>query len=229
MNEEERRLEVLKAEAAICELAKRMAEASACTKQADNAGRVLETEAACLKELNCEFKALIENQKREIDEEHKSLDQARESLSIGAKDLQDSKERLEKMAENFRTHLEDRNQEFQGLLDTKLNNLPQDIKTIHNELLFLIDQNEAFAQKILDLQQSVEEILRELQRFEKDAAFNSDEIHALRSQFNDSNERLSSLEHAFEAKTCGLSNRLRSALIGGGLGLILVLMVMKLG
>ena len=58
-------------------------------------------------------------------------------------------------------------------------------------------------------------------------ASNSEDVQELRTKVIDSNERLSSLEQTLEAKTSRLSYRLRSALIGGGLGMVTILMVIK--
>ena len=167
MNDEERRSEVLKAEAAIRELAGRMVQASESTKQADNARGTLESAIRSMDELKSEFQ-----------EEIKSLNQARESLDIAAKDIQ------------------------------KLRNLQQDITTISDKLLFLIDQNEASNERILALQRTIEE------------------VQGSRDQVIDSNKSLS-LKKSLEAKKSGISYRLRSAIIGG-MGVGMVLMIIKL-
>jgi archaellum component FlaC len=205
MNEEERKLEILKAEAAIRELAGRMAEASASTKQADRAAEILEDAASSLKELNGQFCALMEAEKRAMDEERESLD------------------RLMRKAESFETTWEERMQE---LLDARFKDLPQDVLIITNKLSFLIDQNEASVKRIRALQLSVEELSHEFQGFRNETADCSLELQELRSHVIDSQERLSSLE---QARATGLSHRLRSALIGGGLGVIFVFMIVRLG
>ena len=223
MNEEERKLEILKAEAAIRELAGRMAEASASTKQADRAAEMMEAAASSLKELNGQFRALIEDEKRAVDEERKSLDRVHESLDICAKDLRESLGSLERKAEHFETYWEERMNE---LLDARFKDLPQDVKTISNKLSFLIDQNEASGKRIQALHLSIEELSHEFQRSRNDMAESSLEIQELSSQVIDSQERLSSLE---QARAAGLSHRLRSALIGGGLGMIFIFMAIRLG
>jgi archaellum component FlaC len=223
MNEEERRLEILKAEAAIRELAGRMAEASASTKQADRAAEMLAAAASFLQELNGQFRALIEDEKRAVDEERKSLDRVHESLDICAKDLLESLGSLERKAEHFETYWEERMNE---LLDARFKDLPQDVKTVSNKLSFLIDQNEASGKRIQALQLSVEELFHEFQRSRNDMAERSLEVQELSSQVIDSQERLSSLE---QARAAGLSHRLRSALIGGGLGMIFIFMAIRLG
>jgi len=223
MNEEERKHEILKAEAAICELAGRMAEASASTKQADKAAEMLDAAALSMKELNGQFKALMEEEKRAVDEERKSLDRAHESLDICIKDLQDSLESLERKAESFETTWE---KKIHELLDARFKDLPQDIKTISNKLSFLIDQNEASNKRILALQLIVEELSHECRGSRSDIVESSLEIQELKSQVIDSQERLSSLE---QARVTGLSYRLRSAIIGGGLGIIFVFIAIRLG
>ncbi len=202
MNEEDRKHEILKAEAAIRELAGRMAEACASTKQADKAAKMLDAAASSFMELNGQFRALIEDKKRDVDEERRSLDRAHESLDTCARDLKESLVTLERKAEYFETHWEDRINE---IFDTRFKDLPQDAKTISNKLSFLIDQNEASCKRIQSLHLSVEELSHEL---------------------IDSQERLSSLE---QVQAAGLSHRLRSAIIGGGLGMILVFMAIRLG
>jgi archaellum component FlaC len=205
MNEEERKLEILKAEAAIRELAGRMAEASASTKQADRAAEMLDAAASSLKELNGKFCALMEDEKRAMDEGRESLD------------------RLKRKAESFETTWEESMQE---LLDARFKDLPQDISIITNKLSFLIDQNEASVKRIRALQVSVEELSHEFQGFRNDTADHSLELQELRTHVIDSQERISSLE---QAQATGLSHRLRSAIIGGGLGVIFVFMVIRLG
>ena len=73
MNEGERKIEILKAEAAIRDLAGRMAEASESTRQTDMARSSLEEAIKSIKELNFQFQSAIESQKREFGEERKSL------------------------------------------------------------------------------------------------------------------------------------------------------------
>ncbi len=216
MNEEDRKLQILNAEAAIRELAGRMAEASASTKQADKAAEMLDAAASSLKELNGQFIALIEDKKRAVDEERKSLDRAHESLEICARDLKESLGGLE-------THLTDRINE---LLDARFKDLPQDVKTISNNLSFLIDQNEALGKRIQALHLSVEELSHEFQRSRNNMAESSLEIEELRSQVIYYQERLSSLE---QVRATGLSHRLRTAIIGGGLGMIFIFVAIRLG
>lgn len=212
MNEEERRLEILKAEAAIRELARRMAEAVEYTRQADMARSALEAADRSIDELNIEFHALIESHRGALEEESKSMNQARESLVICAKDLQEAQERLEKKAENLETSLGKKNQETQELLDARLINLSQDINTISNKLLFVMDQNEVLNKRMLALQRIIEELSSKFQEFGNAADCTSEEIQELRAQVFDSNEKLSSLEYDLDAKTSGLVHRLRSAI-----------------
>jgi chromosome segregation ATPase len=215
MNEEERRLEILKAEAAIRELAGRMAKAGECTRHADMARSALEAAARSIDELSIEFHSSIESSKGALEEESKSMNQARESLDICAKDLQKSQEMLGTKAANLEKSLEKKNQEFYErieLLDAKLGNLSQDINTISNRLLFVMDQNEALNKRILALQQIIEELSCKFHGFGNAIACNSEEIQELRTQIIDSNEKLSSLKYGLEAKTSGLGHRLRSAI-----------------
>jgi predicted nucleic acid-binding Zn-ribbon protein len=227
MSEEERRLEILKAEAAIRELASRMAQASESTRQADNTRCVLETAVRSIDEFNTEFQALTESWNKSFEEKSKSMDQAKESLDMGAKDLQQAHERLDKMAENLETSMEEKNKKFYELIDFKLGSLSQDINTFSTKLLFIMDQNEALDKRIQALQGTIDELSWKFQEFGNDMASNSEEVQELRTKVVDSNERLASLEEALEAKTSGLSYRLRSALIGGGLGMVTILMVIK--
>jgi chromosome segregation ATPase len=227
MEEEDRRLEVLKAEAAIRELAGRMAQASESARQADNTRRVLETAVRSMDEFNTRFQELTESWKNSFEEKNKSINQAKESLDTGAKDLQQAHERLEKMAENLETSMEEKNKKFYELIDFKLGSLSQDINTFSTKLLFIMDQNEALDKRIQALQGTIDELSWKFQDFGNDMASNSEDVQELRTKVVDSNERLSSLEQTLEAKTSGLSHRLRSALIGGGLGMVMILMVIK--
>jgi predicted nucleic acid-binding Zn-ribbon protein len=201
MNEEERRLEILKAEVAIRELAGRMAEANECARQADMARNTLKAAVRSIDELNIEFHASIESQRR-----------LRESLDICEKDLQKAQERLEKKTEDFQTAMGEKNQKFYESVDAKLGNLSRDINTISNKLLFLMDQNEASGKKNLALQRIIEELSSKFERFGNDIACNSEEIQELRTQVIDHNEKLSSLKHGLDAKTSGLAQRLQSVI-----------------
>ena len=227
MNEEDRRLEILKAEEAIRELAKKMAQASESTRQADNTRTVLETAVRSIDEFNTRFQELTESWKESFEEKSRSMDQAKESLDTGAKDLQQAHDRLEKMAENLETSMEEKNKKFYELIDFKLGSLSQDINTFSTKLLFIMDQNEALDKRIQALQGTIDELSWKFQDFGNDMASNSEDVHELRTKVIDSNERISSLEETLEAKTSGLSHRLRSALIGGGLGMVTILMVIK--
>lgn len=228
MNEGARRIEILKAEAAIRDLASRMAEAIECTRQTDMTRSTLETAIKSIDELNIEFQEEIKSQKRAFQEERESLNQARESLEIGVRAIQKAQERLEKKADHLENSMLERSQGLHELLDARLGNLSQDINTISNKLLFVMDQNETSGKKILALQQIIEELSWNFQEFGNDTANKSEEIQELRTQVIDSNERLSSFEQALEAKTSSLSHRLRSAIIGGGLGVVMVVMIIKL-
>ena len=308
MNEGERRIEILKAEAAIRDLAGRMAEASESTRQADMARSSLEAAIKSINELNIQFQSVIESQKREFEEERKSLNQASESLDIGVRDLQKAQEKLEKKADHLENSMVERSQELHESIDDKLVNLSQEVNrsldqlsektdhwensmveqsqelhesiearlvnlaqevnksqdqlsekadhlensmveqsqelhesiearlvnlsrevnTISNKLLFVMDQNEASGKRILALQQIIEGLSWNFRKLVDDTANKSEEIQELKTQVIDSNERLSSIEQVFEAKTSGLSHRLRSAIIGGGLGVVMVVMILKL-
>jgi chromosome segregation ATPase len=227
MNEEERRIETLKAEAAIRDLAERMAQACEITMQAENAKNALLAAVRSIEELNIEFQGSFESGKRTFDEESKSLIQAQKSLDLGAKDFQKARERLEKKTDIFENRMEERSREFNELLDAKMGILSQEINTISNKILFIIDQNEASSNRILALQQIIEELSWKFQDFGNDTTYHLDEVQELRNQVIDSNKRLSSLELALEVKSSGLSHRLRSAIIGGGLGMVMVLMIIK--
>jgi chromosome segregation ATPase len=212
MNEEERRLEILKAEAAIRELAQRMTEAVVYTRQADMARSALEAADRSIDELNIEFHALIESHRGALEEESKSMKQARESLEICARDLQNAQERLERKAENLDISIQRQNQETHESLDAKLRNLSQDINTISNKLLFVMDQNEVSNKRILALQRIIEELSSKFQEFGNAADCTSEEIQELRALVFNSNEKLSSLEYDLDAKTSGIVHRLRSAI-----------------
>jgi predicted nucleic acid-binding Zn-ribbon protein len=219
MNEEERRLEILKAEAAIRELARRMAEAGEYTRQADMARSALEAADRSIDELNIEFHALIESHRGALEEESKTMNQALESLDICAKDLQKAQERFEKKAENLETSIEKKHQEFYEMMDAKLDNLSQDINEtkdqfiiVANKLLFVMDQNEALNKRMLALQRIIDELSCKFQGFGNVVDCNSEKIQELRVQVIDSNEKLSSLKYDLEAKTSGLVHRLRSAI-----------------
>ena len=101
MNEEERRLEILKAEEAIRELARKMAQASESTRQADNTRGVMEAAVRSMDEFNTRFQELTESWNKSFEEKSKSMDQAKKSLDMGAKDLQQAHERLAKTAGNL--------------------------------------------------------------------------------------------------------------------------------
>ncbi len=227
MNEEERRMEILKAEAAISELAERMARACIVTTQAENAKNVLLDAVRSIDELSFKFQESFESGKRTFDEESKSLIQAQKSLDLGAKDFQKAQERLEKITEIFENRMEEKSREFNELLEAKMGILSHEINTISNKILFIIDQNEASSNRIFALQQIIEELSWKFHEFGNDTAYNSDEVQELRNQVIDSNKRLSSLELALEMKSSGISHSLRSAIIGGGLGMAMVLMIIK--
>jgi chromosome segregation ATPase len=131
------------------------------------------------------------------------------------------------MAENLETSMEEKNKKFYELIDFKLGNLSQDINTFSTKLFFIMDQNEALDKRIQALQGTIDELSWKFQEFGNDMASNSEDVQGLRTFVIDSNERLSSLEQTLEAKTSRLSYRLRSALIGGGLGMVTILMVIK--
>ena len=134
VNEEGRRLEILKAEATIRELAGRMVEASESTKQADNARRALEAAAGSIEALSILFHASIESATGKLDEDRKSINQARDSLDICAKDLQKAQEILVTKAENLETSLGKKNEEFYKMLDARIGSLSQDLNIAQENL-----------------------------------------------------------------------------------------------
>ncbi len=306
MNEEERRLEIPKAEAAIRELAGRMAEAIECTNQADMARSALENAVNSMEALAAECRELLEFQKDSSQENSKALDRARESLETGAKDLRWAKERLEKQSEHIESSMEEKNQEFyelidakldkiqvgidnsqnqltkreehfessvrkqnqefrgydvrlgnlslgmskihdqlsenknnfeafmdeksqeyHELLDSKLGDLSQEIDAVSERLLFIIDQNEASVKRALALERTIEGLSEKLQEYENAVASNSEELQELETEMLDRDKRLASLEGALETKASGFSHRLRSAIIGGGLGVVIAFMIIR--
>ncbi|VVB70770.1 Uncharacterised protein [uncultured archaeon] len=228
MNEEERRHEILRAEAAIRELAMRMAETSECTRQADTARSILESAVRSIDDLKAEIGASIESEKRTREEESESLRRTQESLASSVQEFRKSQERFEKKADHLETTIGERSQELLESVDARLVSLSRNIETISNKLTFIMDQNEASSKRTFALQKIVEELSGKFQEFGDCTISNSEEIQELESQITSSNERLSSLEQAYAMKTAGLSHRLRSAIIGGGLGMVMILMIIKL-
>lgn len=127
MNEDQRKQEVLRAEAAIHELAQRMAEASERTEQADLARRTLESAVGSIEELSAELQTLMESDKRATAEKSESLNQVSELLVVGAKELQKAQEGLDKRADHLETSISETSHELLGLLDARLCILSQDI------------------------------------------------------------------------------------------------------
>jgi chromosome segregation ATPase len=130
MNEDERRREILNAEAAIRELAGRMAQASGYASQADMARSALGAATRSIDELRIEFHDLMEYHRGIVKEESKSMNGARESLDTCSKDLKKAEESFEKRAKNLETFIEKKNQEFYELMDARLSNQSQDIDAI---------------------------------------------------------------------------------------------------
>ena len=89
-----------------------MAQASECTRQADNARSVMEAAVRSMGEFNTEFQELTESWEKTFEEKSKSMDLALKSLDSGAKDLQQAHERLEKMAGNLETSMEEKTRNF---------------------------------------------------------------------------------------------------------------------
>ncbi len=234
MDEEERKLEILKAETAIRELAGRMAQAIECAHQADKTRSDFEAAVNSMNEMTIECQALLESQERLSHEESKTLDRARELLESGAKDLQFAQERMEKKVEHNLASLKSEIDDFEvqlmkrtALLDSKLSDLSQEIDIASERLLFIMDQSEASLKRILALEGSITGLSRKLDGYGDAALCNSDELHELGNKFQNCDTRLSSLEVAMETKTSGFSHRLRSAIIGGGLGVILALTIVR--
>jgi len=156
MNEEERRLEILKAEAAIRELAQRMAEAGERTKQADMARSTLESALRSIKELNLDLQAFLESEKQATKEKSESLKQASESLGLGAEEIQKAEERLEEKADHLETSMDERSQELQESISGKLLNLSQDINAAQEQLSAKADNLETSINESQELQKSVD-------------------------------------------------------------------------
>ncbi len=244
MNEDKRREEILAAEAAIRELAHRMAEASDCTKQADMARSTLESAIRSLEERNAELRALIEFEKKAAEDERRSLSQVRESLDSNAKrlqetiesfniklydlscDINETQKQLFTRSDDLETFISEIDQKSRESVDAMLSNLSNNISRISGELLFVVDQNEASTRRVLALEQSIKELSGGFQDIGNRIVNNSEGIEALKMGIIEYNERLISLEQASAVKTSGLSYRLRSALIGG-LGAIMAVVILK--
>lgn len=156
MNEEERRLEILKAEAAIRELAQRMAEAGERTKQADMARSTLESALRSIKELNLDLQAFLESEKQATKEKSESLKQASESLGLGAEEIQKAEKRLEEKADHLETSMDERSQELQESVSGKLSILSQDINAAQEQLSAKADHLETSINESQELQKSVD-------------------------------------------------------------------------
>jgi phage-related minor tail protein len=135
MNEDEKRREILKAEAAIRELAARMAQASEYARQADVAKSMMESSARSIDELCIESRTLMESYRAAVREENESINQAMESFDICMKNLQEARERFEKRADYFETALEKKNQEFYRLLESKLDNQSRNIDEVKDQFM----------------------------------------------------------------------------------------------
>ncbi len=173
MIEAEKRIEVLKAEAAIRELAGRMAEAIECTNQANMARSVLENGANSLEMLAAECRKLLEFQKDSSRENNKALDQARESIEMGAKDFRWAKERLEKQSGHIEIFLEEKNQELYKMINAKLEEIHEGIDNSQDQLKkkeehfdsSIRDQNQQFHgydTKLGDLSQEIDAVSERL-------------------------------------------------------------------
>jgi DNA repair exonuclease SbcCD ATPase subunit len=135
MNEDEKRREILKAEAAIRELAARMAQASEYARQADMAKCTLEAAARSIDELCNESRSLMESYREVVRAENKSINRALESFESCVKDLQKVCDGLENKAEDFETSVVEKNQEFYEIMDSKLDNQSQTINEIKDQLM----------------------------------------------------------------------------------------------
>jgi chromosome segregation ATPase len=144
MNEEKRREEILAAETAIRELARRMAEASTCTKQADMARNTLESTIRSLEEVNVELRILIESEKKAAETGRRSLDRSCESLDANVKKLQKAQESLEKEADHLEISLGERTRELQQMVESNLYGLSRGVNEIHDELSANSERLEAF-------------------------------------------------------------------------------------
>jgi len=113
-------------------------------------------------------------------------------------------------------------------LDSKLGDLSREINVTSDRPLFVMDQNKVSVKRILALGGIIEELSGKFQEFGNVASCNSVEIQELETEVLNYDERPSSLKRALETKASGLSHRLRSAIIGGGLGLVIVLMIIKI-
>jgi chromosome segregation ATPase len=200
MNEEERRLEILKAEAAIRELAGRMAEAGECTRHADMARSALEAAARSIDELSIEFHSSIESSKGALEEESKSMNQARESLDICARDVQKSQELLGKTAANLENSQEKKNQEFYEMIDAKLDNLSQDINNAQEHLSKKTDHLET---SIVERSQETHELLdAKLGNLSQDINTISDKLLFVMDQNEALNKRILALQQIIEELSC---------------------------
>jgi chromosome segregation ATPase len=122
MNEEERRLEILKAETTIRELAGKMAKASEYANQAEMAK---DASRECIQ----------------------SLDQARESLELGIRDLRMVQESLENGLNNIGVSLAESRNEFYEVMDTRFDKVSQDIKEMQVQLSLKADHFETTISK----------------------------------------------------------------------------------
>ncbi len=252
LNEEERRLEILKAETAVRELAGRMAQAIECTKQTDKTRSELEAAVSSMNEMTIKCQTLLESQERLSHEESKTLDRARELLESEAKDLQFAQERLEKKVEHIGISLQAKNKQNYESIDVNLASLKSHIDNIQvqlikrteqldsnhvdlsqeigmssERLLLIVDQNEALLKRILALEGFMAGFSRQLNSYGNATLCTSEELQELDNKILDCDTRLSSLEGAMLTKPSGFSHRLRSAIIGGGLGVILALTIVR--
>jgi hypothetical protein len=164
-------------------------------------------------------------------EYHELLDSKLGDLSQGINKIYNRllvQEQLSEKAEHLEASMDEKSQEYHELLDSKLGNLSQGINMISDKLLFVMDQNEASIKRILILERIIEELSGKSQEFGNDAACNSEERQELETEVLDYDERPTSLKQTLETKASGLSHRVRSAIIGGGLGVIIVLMILKI-
>jgi chromosome segregation ATPase len=147
MNEVERRLEILKAEAAIRELAQKMAEAGEYARQADMARNALEAAAKSIEELNFEFRGLMKSHDGALNEESKSMNQAMESLENCTRDLQNAQGRLGKNAEDLEFSLGKKGQEFSENMGKKLDNLSQGFDKVRDQFIARAENLESSVQR----------------------------------------------------------------------------------
>ena len=208
MNEEERRLEILKAEAAIRELAQRMAEAGERTKQADMARSTLESALRSIKELNLDLQAFLESEKQATKEKSESLKQASESLGLGAEEIQKAEKRLEEKADHLETSMNERSQELQESVSGKLSILSQDINAAQEQLSAKADHLETSINESQELQKSVD---GKLSILSQDLNAAQEQLSAKADHLETSINESQELQKSVDGKLCNLSQDINTA------------------